>query len=134
MLIDVAPEFTFTIDPSFVEHVVFYSPENFGDVELILTGPLFSVRIKRDRGQVFFDAGTGEGAGFELEYVLEFVDAALTQDVFGAQPRPAELARGLARHFPALESLFCDPKARELLASFCKAKSAALIASIFARR
>ncbi len=134
MLIDIAPEFTLRIDPSFVEHVAFYSPEKFGDVELILTGPLFSLRIKRDRGQVFFDAGTGEDAGFELEYVLEFVDAALTQDVFGAPPRPAELARGLARYLPALESLFCDPKARELLASFCKAKSAASIASIFARR
>jgi hypothetical protein len=133
-LADVAPDFVFVSHRSFAERVVFYSPEKFGDAEVILAGPSFSLRIKRDRGQVFVDAGTAEGVWFKLEYVLEFVDAALTQDRFGAPPQPAVLAQELERHFAAVEALFADATALPRLEQFCKAKSAALIASIFGRR
>lgn len=52
-LSDIAPSFSFIQHEGFVKASDRYKPEEFGNADLVMTGPKFSLKFERDRGQVW---------------------------------------------------------------------------------
>jgi hypothetical protein len=98
-----------------------------------MTGIPFSLRFERDRGQVFVDVGGDESGWYKLEYVLEFVDSAVTQQQLGEPPSPTLMADLLQGRWDKVVDLFSDQQRILQLQVFAKQKSAALLDRIFGK-
>jgi hypothetical protein len=128
---DIAPAFAFLLRKGFVPGPAIDRPLEFGNAEVVLVGQRFSLRFERDRAQVFVDVGDNASAWYKLEYVLEFVDQAITQDKLGEPPQPVLMAELLDQNWDKVEALFRDPRAVTRLREFSQRRSAALLSRIF---
>ena len=50
-----------------------YDPDNFGNAALTMVGPEISIRLVRDRGQVFMDIAQADGEWVDANEILEAV-------------------------------------------------------------
>ena len=94
-------------------------------------GTPFSLRLERDRGQVFVDVGSNAAGWHKLEYALEFVDGAITQKQLGASPDAAILADLLQARWDRIVHLFTDSQEMSRFETFAKNKTASLLGGIF---
>jgi len=131
---DIAPAFLFVIGKGFMPGTSVYKPQEFGNASLVMTGVPFSLRLERDRGQVFVDVGSDASGWYKLEYVLEFVDRSITQQQLGEPPSPGLLADLLQARWDKVVILFGDHQRILELQTFAKQKSAALLNKIFGKR
>lgn len=130
-LADIAPAFSFVIGKGLVPSTSDYKPQEFGNAALVMVGAPFSLRLERDRGQVFVDVGSNAAGWHKLEYVLEFVDNSVTQQQLGEPPDPTALANLLQERWDKVSDLFSDQRKTSQLQAFAKQKSAALLGKIF---
>lgn len=132
-LTDIAPAFTFVIGKGFVPGTGVYKPQEFGNATLVMTSEPFSLRLERDRGQVFVDVGNDASGWCKLEYVLEFVDNSITQQQLGEPPSPNLMADLLQVRWDKVMTLFGDQQRILQLQAFSKQKSSALLNRIFGK-
>lgn len=130
-LADIAPAFSFVVGKGLVPGASDYRPQEFGNAALVMVGALFSLRFKRDRGQVFVDAGSSASGWHKLEYVLEFVDSSVTQQQLGEPPDPAAMADLLQLNWDRVSSVFGDQQKNLQLQTFAQQKSAVLLGRFF---
>jgi hypothetical protein len=130
-LADIAPTFLFLVDKGFVTKASSYRPQEFGNAVLVTVGALFSIRFKRDRGQVFVEIGSDAVGWHSLEYVLEFVDNSITQQRLGEPPDVAIMAGLLQLNWYKVANLLGDQQKILQLQAFAKQKSAALLGRLF---
>lgn len=130
-LADIAPSFSFVTGKDLVPSAGDYMPDHFGNAVLVMVGSSFSLRFKRDRGQVFVDAGSDAAGWQKLEYVLEFVDGTATQKRLGEPPNLAAMAKVLALNWDKVASLFSDQERSSELQEFAQQKSAAMLGRLF---
>lgn len=132
-LIEIAPAFSFVLgkdfspDPSATD----YRQGEFGNAVLVMTGPKFSLRFERDRGQVFIDVGSARDGWHKLEYVLEFANPSITQQQLGEPPDSATLADLLLQNWDTVTCLFSDRTQLPLLRDFSKERASTLLSRIF---
>ena len=131
---DIAPAFSFLIGEGFVPAMSFYNPQKFGNATLVVTGISFSLRFKRDRGQVFVDVGSDASGWYKLEYVLEFVNRSITQQQLGEPPSATLMADLLQESWDSVAGLFSNQQTILELKVFAKQKSAALLNRIFGKQ
>ena len=103
---DICPPFSFVLDKGFVPGAGIYRPQEFGNASLVMESSLFSLRLVRDRGQVFMDNGNDTYEWYKLEYVLEYVDSTITQQQFGEPPSPSLMAGFLQKNWDNVVDLF----------------------------
>lgn len=132
-LADIAPAFSFVMDKGLIPSAGDYRPQEFGNAALVMVGATFSLRFERDRGQVFVDAGSSAAGWHKLEYVLEFVDASVTQQRLGEPPDPAAMAGLLQLNWGKVVGVLGDQQKTSQLQAFAKQQSAALIDKLFRR-
>ena len=132
-LTDIAPAFSFVIGKGFVPGTSVYKPQEFGNATLVLTGVPFTLRLERDRGQVFVDVGSDTCGWYKLEYVLEFVGSAITQQQLGEPPSPVLMADLLQGRWDEVVDLFSDQWRILQLQAFAKQKSSDLLNKIFGK-
>lgn len=128
---DIVPALSFVRDKGLVQSASDYRPQEFGDVSIVLVGTPFSLRIERDRGQVFLDAGNQSAGWYKLEFILEFVDNSVTQHQLGEPPDPAAMAKLLRTNWDKVARLFGDQQEVWQLQRFAKQKSADLLSRLF---
>jgi len=132
-LADIAPSFSFVVGKGLVPSTSIYKPREFGNATLMMTGLPFSLRLERDRGQVFVDVGNDAVGWYKLEYVLEFVDGSVTQRQLGEPPTLALLAGLLQGRWDKVADLFSDQQRILQFQAFAKQKSTTLLSRIFAK-
>lgn len=132
-LSNIAPAFIFLVDRGLVMEINEYQVQNFGNATLVMKGDQFSLRFKRDRGQIFVDVGNETVGWHKLEYVLEFVDNSITQKQLGEPPALDVMADLLQERWNKVANLFSDKQSIVQFESFAKQKSVALIDRIFHR-
>lgn len=128
---DIVPALSFVRDKGLVQSASDYRPQEFGDVSIVLVGTPFSLRIERDRGQVFLDAGNQSAGWYKLEFILEFVDNSVAQHQLGEPPDPAAMAKLLRTNWDKVARLFGDQQEVWQLQRFAKQKSADLLSRLF---
>ncbi len=127
-----APEFRdFLENEGFVISKSLEKPEEFGNTSIILESPKLKIRIYSDRGQRFVDVGSIGQDWHKLEYVLEFVEPACSQQWFGEPPQLDKLAVALKRNISAISGLLSGDLATSGFTMFEKKKSNKLIEKIF---
>lgn len=130
-LSDIAPEFSFVGGKGLTRSASDYKPREFGNAFLVMAGVPFSIRLTRDRGQVFVDAGNSAAGWHKLEYILEFVDSSVTQEQFGEPPDPVAMANLLQRNWDEVSSVFSNQQKTSRLQAFTKEKSEAFLGTLF---
>lgn len=130
-LVDIAPAFLSVVDKGLVPSTATYDPQAFGNASLVMAGTPFSLRFERDRGQVFVNIGSDAVGWHKLEYILEFVDNAITQKQLGAPPDIVILANLLQGHWDKIGHLFSDQQKMSQFRAFAKHKTASLLGGIF---
>lgn len=133
LLSDIAQSFSFIQHEGFVKVSDYYRAEEFGNAELVMAGPKFSLKFERDRGQVFVDIGNSDLGWEKLEYALIFVDESITEEQLGVPPQVARLAELAQSHWTRLTELYGDNANLLALREFCKIRSSALISGIFSK-
>jgi hypothetical protein len=132
-LSDVAPSFSFIQHEGFVRASGQFRPEEFGNADLVMAGPNFSVKFERDRGQVFVDIGNSEIGWEKLEYALVFVDDGITEEQLGAPPEVTRLADLAKSHWREIVQLYGDSATLSAFRAFCKMRSSDFISRIFSK-
>lgn len=128
---DIAPAFLFVASKGLVPSASTYAPQRFGNALVVMVGSPFSLRIERDRGQVFVDVGSNAAGWHKLEYVLEFVDNSVTQKSLGEPPDTTVMAKLLQLNWDKVASVFSDQEQTSRLRALGKRKSAALVDRLF---
>lgn len=108
-------------------------PEAFGNASIVLESSDLQLRIYTDRGQRFVDVSGNGRDWHKLEYVLEFVEPACSQDWFGEPPEFSKIAVVLRRNMTAVSRLLASDLAASGFSMFERKKSADLIAKIFGK-
>lgn len=132
-LVEIAPTFSFILARGWTATTVDYRPEEFGNAVIIASGEPFSLKFERDRSQLFVEIGNEASGWFKLEYVVEFLDSSINQQMLGKPPETPILASLLEKHFEQVVKLFRDPDKVRELRIFCVEKSRILLGSIFRR-
>lgn len=130
-LVDMAPAFSFVVDKGFVPSTATYDPQAFGNASLVMAGTEFSLQFERDRGQVFVNIGSDAIGWHKLEYILEFVDNAITQKQLGTPPDMVILANLLQGHWDKIVQLFSDQQKLSQFRAFAKHKTASFLSGLF---
>jgi hypothetical protein len=133
-LTQIAPAFSFLSGKGLAPTAGDYTPERFGNAELLMVGAPFSMRFQRDRGDLFVDAGSTSAGWHKLEYVLEFLDRSITQEQLGEPPNPDMMAKLLEQKWSDVADLFVDQRRISELHTFSNNKSAALMRRLFPKR
>ena len=133
-LVDIASTFSFIADKGLILSAANYDPQAFGDVSLVIAGLPFSLRLVRDRDQVFVDIGNDAAGWYKLEYVLEFVDNSITQKHLSEPPDITLLANLLQGNWDKTSQLFSDEQKMSQLNSFANQKTVDLLSKIFNRK
>jgi hypothetical protein len=128
-----APDFQFLEKKGFIHILDEYKSHEFGDAFLILRGPFFSIKVERDRSQIYFDLGANFNDWYKLEYVIEFIDRSITQKQLEEPPSPSILAEHFERLFDKVTSLFKDEFQILALRQFSLQKSKLLISTLFGK-
>lgn len=132
-LSDIAPSFFFLQHEGFVKASDHYKPEEFGNADLVMAGPKFSLKFERDRGQVFVDIGNSDIGWEKLEYALVFVDDGITEEQFGEPPEVTQLANLAKSHWKEIVQLYDDSVNLSAFSDFCKKQSSTFISGIFSK-
>lgn len=130
-LADIAPTFWFVLGKGLEPGQSDYKPHEFGNAVFEMVGKPFSLRFERDRGQVFVDVGSTVSGWYKLEYVLEFLDKAVSEQQLGAPPNPAVMAGLLQLNWEKVVGLFDDQDRTLQLEIFTKQKSEVLLSKFF---
>jgi hypothetical protein len=130
-IVEIAPAFTFVTEKGLVPGRSDYKPREFGNAVLFMEGASFSLRLERDRGEVFVDVGNDAAGWHKLEYVIEFLDNSITQQQLGEPPRSDAMAGLLYAYWDRVISLFNDKKLTQQLQNFEDSKASALLGNIF---
>lgn len=131
---DIAPYFAFVLNKGLVPDQANHRPQEFGNASIELNGLPFSLRIQRERGAILVDIGTRSSGWYKLEYVLEFVDATVTQSQLGEPPDAVVMGRLLQRDWDEVAKVFNDELAIRRLQGFARQRSVALLSAIFPKR
>ncbi|MEJ7805799.1 MAG: hypothetical protein WKG03_07760 [Telluria sp.] len=127
---DIAPEFNFLLSKGFVLKSSVYCQKEFGNASLEICGAIFSVRLERDRGQLFVDLGSDSTGWYKLEYLIEFLDGSIANE-FAQLPEPKILANLLETHWCRVVDLMTDTQKRADFQEFAKKKSTSLLRLLF---
>lgn len=130
-IVEIAPAFTFVVEKGLVSSSGDYKSREFGNAVLFMEGVPFSLRLERDRGEVFVDVGNDAVGWHKLEYVIEFLDNSITQQQLGEPPRPDVMAGLLYAYWDKVTSLFNDKNLTQQLKNFEYSKASALLGNIF---
>src|SRR5262245_7971964 len=82
-----------------------YSPEDFGNAMITLRGPNISLRLVRERGQIFVDLGKTNGDWVDANELLE--NAVLHPDP-GRAIEPAKIVDLVCSNFEKLKSWLAE--------------------------
>lgn len=132
-LSEIAPSFSFIQLEGFVKAAERYKPEAFGNADLVMAGPKFSLKFERDRGQIFVDIGSSDTGWEKLEYALLFINQDITEQQLGAPPDVVVLADLAKSHWREIGQLFDDSSNLMAFSIFCKMRSDAFLSGIFSR-
>jgi hypothetical protein len=127
----IAPDFHFLEKKGFFSISSDYEKNSFGNVVLILKGPVLLFKVTRDRGQLFFDLGVNFNEWYRLECVIEYIDSSVTQRQLGEPPSSKKLAIHFERLIDDISNLFMDNQRLFALRRLEKEKSNLLINRLF---
>lgn len=130
-LANLAPAFSFVASKGLVPTTSIFTPQEFGNATVVMAGNPCSLRFQRDRGQVTVDIGSEDLGWHKLEYALEFVDRAITQDSLGEPPDIDRMAMLLQLRWQDVVGPFSDRVWISELQAFAEQRSAALLKKIF---
>jgi hypothetical protein len=130
-LADLAPCFSFVADKGFAQADAACDPLAFGNAFVLMAGQPFSLRIVRDRGQVFADIGTDGNVWDDLAAVLEYIHPSVPDDHIGAPPDLERLAGLLEQYWDKVVHLYRDPGALLQFRAFAKERRAGIDAKLW---
>lgn len=129
-LADLAPCLSFVADKGFAQADATGDPLAFGNAFILMAGQPFSLRIVRDRGQVFADIGTDGNVWDDLAAVLEFIHPSVADDHSGAPPDLERLSGLLEQYWDKVVHLYRDPRALLQFRAFAKERRAGIQAEL----
>ena len=133
------------LTPEFVEFVnandftqvqASYYPEHFGNVILVFANSDFSIRVAKDRGEVFVDVGPPNNCSqwFRLETVLDYLGIAVTLENMNEPPSVGTLAEQLIPNYDKVRGVLRSTSERRQLATFERAKGKSFSDALFGTR